>query len=86
MFRQRFENGAHIAIGTFSSRRFCSTLCSVVSVRRQERDLPSALASPGRRDPTLLRLLTTKQLCGMLANEVVKCVATTVLASTTVYP
>ena len=35
----------------------------------------------------LLRLLTTKQLCGMLANEVVKMRCfTTVLASTTVYP
>ncbi len=72
MFRQRFENSAHIANRHFFIEQILQHFMQCGERDDAERDLPSALASLGDAIQQLLRLLTTKQLCGMLANEVVK--------------
>ena len=73
MFRQRFENGAHIANRYFFIEQILQHFmqCGERDDARNEifRQLWHLL---GDAIQQLLRLLTTKQLCGMLANEVVK--------------
>ena len=73
MFRQRFENGAHIANRHFFIEQILQHFmqCGKRDDARNEifRQLWHLL---GDAIQQLLCLLTTKQLCGMLANEVVK--------------
>lgn len=72
MFRQRFENGAHIANRYFFIEEILQHFmqCGERDDARTRSSVSFGIS--GDAIQQLLRLLTTKQLCGMLANEVVK--------------